>query len=397
MEIQEARSMHATDLAKSSSSVAQHQLSLREAGGALVRGALAAAGERHTGTGGWHIIPYVTPDGVVAYVDTAHGRAYVTSVRLDAETIEALTMPDQTPGAKASGAAVWSYPDAGGGASEAPDGWMQLLVDIRLHSPVADVVSAAPELVAYGLVTCYSHRRGDPIDKHVSDWPLDEEQRRRVRQIAEEWLLSARERVGPDPGYPSHPIQSGRGMVSQALFVSDVIRKATCEYGLGWAADAAGANDVGAVSGARSIDAIHRALKGRLVELLTPVADALPAGLKYGDGSDYEGGYAAIGSAASALLQRTLAPLQREITRLDARLISVLYEHGAIVTEAGQELGVTCSTPPRKPQAQREQIKGREVWLVPFGADVPDGFDHCLVMSVSHEIRCRPEDAEFLR
>jgi hypothetical protein len=106
---------------------ATRQLKLREAGAAKVRGVLKAAGKVYTDTSGWWIVPFITTNKEIAFVNIAHGVAVASNVQLDEDTIEALTVPDQGEGVKASGAAVWTSPDAGVGfKAKSPPGWVQL-------------------------------------------------------------------------------------------------------------------------------------------------------------------------------------------------------------------------------------------------------------------------------
>lgn len=401
-----ARALHTSDLRAvwGDQPLAQRQIELRETGGARVRGALVAAGHSYSGTAGWHIIPYVTPAPAreVGYVDTARGRAYLTGVTLDDETIVALTVPGQGPGSQASGAAAWSSPDVGrGGSTEAPDGWVQLAVDIRTHERVEKMEPITPRLVAYGLVTCYS-RRGAPLTDLVSEWPLDEDQRDRVRAIARAWLESTLERLGGDPGYPwreepamdvAHAI-AGYAETPQP----GMVWHALGETGITLVADAAGDD------GVQLVGAIARALQQACCVRLAPVAAALPEELQlYRPDGTSRGVFAErqviLRTAAAQLLPILLRPYAEELRADDSPLAqakATLYERGAIVTDEGRAAGVTCSSPPPRPVAVRGEIDGREVWRVPFGAETPEGFSHPLVLTTSYELVCRPEDAEEL-
>ena len=413
--IDAARAMHARDLQEiwGGHPVADSQLALRAAGDARVRGALVACGEAHSGTGGWHVIPYVVaPEGRIGWVDTAKGRAYLSDVTLDAEMVVALTAPGQGAGPKASGAAVWSSPDAGGGTStEAPDGWIQLVVDIRTHGDV-DTIEASAELVAYGLVTCYSHSRGRPLSERVSSWPLDDDQRRRIESLAATWLDDLLERVGPDPGHAR--LEGAADEAAHCLYPfakpaeSGTPRRALCDYRIGWVADAAGEYTLDSVVGMRRIDAIDRALKRWAVERLAPLVEALPAELDaYTTDGQSRGTHdrrmRIVRAASAELLDLRMRELvstrtagHTRVHDLEDQLRAILYERGAIVTEEGRGAGVTCTSSPPRPQAVRGEIDGVEVWRVPFGAEAPEGFTHPLMLTVGHELRCRPEDAEQL-
>ena len=412
-----ARGMSARDLRElwGGHPVADRQLGLRAVGGARVRGVLVACGEAHSGTGGWHVIPYVTPDRRIGYVDTAKGRAYLTDERLSEEAVVALTVPGQTPGAKASGAAAWSSPDAGGGAgTEAPDGWVQLVIDIRTHEPVEQLVLASPPtLVAYGLVTCYS-RRGATVQTLVSEWPLDDDQRGRIHALAGAWLEDLREQIGPDPGY-SGLVEPGAADAAHALHSFAVewepergtVRRALRDHRIDWVADAAGEHRLDAVVGARRIDAIGRALSRWAAERLGPMVSAIPAELEAytADGQSrgvHDRRERLIRAAAAELLDHRMDALLRitgassRVGELAAQCREILYERGAIVTDEGMSAGVTCTSPPPQPQAVRGELAGTEVWYVPHGAEAPEDFGHVLVITVDHAIRCRPEDAERL-
>ncbi len=152
--------------------IAKRQLELRRAGGAIVRGTLRTMGYVWTGTGGWHIIPMISMDNRIGFVDSARGMAVLTEQTLAPEGREALTTPNQGEGVKASGAAAWSSPDVGEGwRASAPAGWVQLVTDIRTfadksHSDAykVDIPQVRWRVHAFGLKTCYS---GDDAGKAV--------------------------------------------------------------------------------------------------------------------------------------------------------------------------------------------------------------------------------------
>jgi hypothetical protein len=182
--------------------VAEEQLALRDAGAAKMRGILKSWGKVYTGTSGWWVSPFVTPDMNAAFVDTARGVAVIAEgVKLDEAVIEALTVPDQGDGVKASGAAAWTSPDVGEGHNaSAPPGWMQLVCDIRTFSdwPVEAGITAKQKLVCYGLVNCYKERSlpSKEIDEGYPEpdptwWHFTEEQSTRAIQKADEWVRQA--------------------------------------------------------------------------------------------------------------------------------------------------------------------------------------------------------------
>ena len=127
-----------------------------DSGAAAIRGVLASFGYTYSGTGGWHITAYATPDQRRGFVNICRGVAMLTSYTLDAEMIEALTVPGQGDGPQVSGA-------GGSMAASAPPGWIQLLVDLRKDvgavTELGEFVTA--RIVAWCLDTCYD-RYHDP-------------------------------------------------------------------------------------------------------------------------------------------------------------------------------------------------------------------------------------------
>uniref|UniRef100_UPI003F496990 helix-turn-helix transcriptional regulator n=1 Tax=Amycolatopsis sp. CA-096443 TaxID=3239919 RepID=UPI003F496990 len=136
-----------------------------KAGKQLVCDALAALGHSYDGTGGWHILPAVTADRRLGFVNIAAGVAVTTTITVPRAIVAALTVADQKPGPLFSGAAKWAAPDPGEAArAEFPAGWLQLAVDVR-HSaePVSSPrpIELAAKVTSWCLTTCYGER-GEP-------------------------------------------------------------------------------------------------------------------------------------------------------------------------------------------------------------------------------------------
>jgi hypothetical protein len=145
--------------------VAGEQLRLRREGGELARAALAALGYRHAGTGGWWITAYVTPAGLLGFVNIAKGIACETSVAFRAGLTEALTAPGQHEGPQVSGAVAWAGTDLGEARkASAPAGWTQLLAEMRGGLMPLRGMSAV--ITAWCLETCYG-APGDPGWEHL--------------------------------------------------------------------------------------------------------------------------------------------------------------------------------------------------------------------------------------
>ena len=202
----EARGMHIGDLKTvwADHEVARRHVSLRDQAAGTVRAALAALGHEYDATNGWNITAMVTPDGRLAFVNTASGTAVETDVRLDEDVVQAATIPDQADGPQASGAVAWVGVDIGESRNAtAPAGWRQLLVDVRTDrgaEPQPTTMTWAA-VTWWCLKTCYtseSARYGEPglaslagypkVTVAVGDWPVSHEQRRRMNDVALSWL-----------------------------------------------------------------------------------------------------------------------------------------------------------------------------------------------------------------
>lgn len=179
-------------------------------------------GLEYHGTGGWHVTAYATPEGRLGFVNNAHGVAVTTAIELRDELVEAVTVPDQSAGMQASGAAAWTSPDAGvaelvedtdgvmrlakpAQMPGVPDGWIQLLVDVRsgVGSPPEVTLGAVrARVVMWGLRTCYGHA-GRPgytslaADARLSpaDWPATYEIQTAMCAIGAPWLRETAQRV----------------------------------------------------------------------------------------------------------------------------------------------------------------------------------------------------------
>lgn len=154
---------------------ADRQSQLRVQGRALAVAALDRMGYRFSGTGGWWVTAYATPDRCLGFVNIAHGVAVSTCVLLADEVIEACTLPGQDEGPVASGAAVWAAPDPGEAfRAKAPAGWRQLLVDVRSSNSVPEVELSdrfRADIIRWGLPTCYD-RPGFPGYVRLEGSPL---------------------------------------------------------------------------------------------------------------------------------------------------------------------------------------------------------------------------------
>jgi len=198
-----ARLLHSTDLVGlwGGDPVAGAQLDLRTTGSAHVRGVLAGLGYRYSGTNGWHITAFATPDLLIGFVNTAKGVAVLTDRRLDAAAVEALTYPAQPEGPITSGAVAWAPVDVGESRNaSAPPGWMQLILDLRTFGAEPEAVPCEAHVVMWGLTTCYKtlgepgivqlDPPGDAERAPFDEWPMTESIRRATRAIAERWLDS---------------------------------------------------------------------------------------------------------------------------------------------------------------------------------------------------------------
>lgn len=197
-----ARTLHSSDLSRvyGDLEIAKSQRELRERGAQTARAALKALGYTFEGTGGWHVLPHVTPAGRLGYVNTTQGIAVETSIRLEPELVEAITVPGQPEGPQASGAAAWASPDAGEARrATAPKGWTQLLVDLRGGADL-ELGRFRAWVAAWGLATCYESRRGEPGVTYLcprgeerlvpAEWPMTDERRGELTEIAERHLAA---------------------------------------------------------------------------------------------------------------------------------------------------------------------------------------------------------------
>jgi hypothetical protein len=335
--IDQARIMHARDLIDQygDHSVARRQLELREAGAAIVRGVLRTVGASsygndwtgYSGTSGWHVTAYMTTERQIGFVNMALGNAVLTDATLEAEIAEALTVPQQSEGVLASGAAAWSAPDVGmsqpekdsdgvvrlaapkkESGPEAPRGWVQLVLDLR---GTAEPVPCRAHVCAWGLRTCYEGRRGGPGAQHLDghqhppmfarDWPLTSEQITRLRIVGEPILRRMAEHLADIAGCRDEvvaeldrPNISAGARVDAAIralgaydwhsgaydaanatrsVIYDVARSALRAAGVGRISAISGdANDVG---GMQYWDLCAHLLERIVIRDLTPVAEAL--------------------------------------------------------------------------------------------------------------------------
>lgn len=243
---------------------ARRQLDLRNWGEKLVQGVLKGSLKReYSGTGGWWVIPMVSPNGHLGFVDIASGTAIITDAEIPAQVIEACTVPNQSPGVQCSGAAAWTAPDVGLADLEVvkttmkqvpgmdtvdardlpvttmalvdpppvskrqwpeyPAGWLQFVADVRGgHSDKVGPIITKVQTVAYGLATCYSSSdkgidRSLPTlfdhgdwDQDRRDfrmnprmWPLDRKQAKRCWAISDEELekVAVQIAAGRQPDY----------------------------------------------------------------------------------------------------------------------------------------------------------------------------------------------------
>ena len=210
LSIDEARGLHISDLRRHPSEVARCQLALRMEGTDTVLGVLQTLGYCYRGTGGWWITAYADGQNRLGFVNNAKGIAVITSIVLSPAVVEALTIPNQVPGPQVSGAAAWTSPDVGEARNaSAPNGWVQLLVDLRMdargapytaeRSVVPPAVPCTARVIRWGLATCYQGLPGepgytalDPAPDHpklpLSDWPCSKEIRRRMAAVADRRL-----------------------------------------------------------------------------------------------------------------------------------------------------------------------------------------------------------------
>jgi len=299
---------------------ARRQLALRRSGVAAVHGLLRALdlGPWHA-TAGWHVTAYVTPDATVGLVDVARGVAVeARGVCLADDVIEALTIPEQSAGCLASGAAAWTAPDVGvaelasggrmlagkavetaavrdtGRRPSTPDGWRQLLCDLRGGDGVEPTADPDVILHTIGLRTCYGDagRPARMIDERTASrwpgtawWPLTRDQRHRCAALRQEWLDGEARRL--DPTGSNHDVYPDqRERVPHGSDAATAIQQNDIMW---WRAEAARSASRAALREAGH-DAIRRlcdhdhdaapsrvpgALTERLYRDLEPVCDAL--------------------------------------------------------------------------------------------------------------------------
>jgi hypothetical protein len=318
-----ARGMHSSELARvyGDLPLAQSQLELRRAANGIVRAALKSLGYEYSGTGGWHIVACVT-ESRLGFVNIAHGIAVETDVSLDSELVEAVTVPDQGTGVKASGAAAWTSPDAGivqladdgtlcapAKFQGAPEGWTQLLVDVRSDAGDATAVeltNISARVVMWGLRTCYGEPGApgyttldgrDRLPMHA--WPTENHEVRHVmRRYGSKWLDSVARKLAALAGcvdgvtaaldgdrnigdaiestgaytYSIEGYTATAAARSACDCTRNVIRDALRDAGVGRISAAC---DITETVGGRYYDLIAHCLRRAVVERLTPVAEAL--------------------------------------------------------------------------------------------------------------------------
>jgi hypothetical protein len=319
--VDHARTLHARELREvyGDLPLARGQLELREQGAALVPGVLRAMQVEYRNTSGWHVVACATPEGQLGLVDITHGMAIQTSVEIAPAVVEALTVPDQSSGPQVSGAAAWTSPDAGAGKrASAPDGWVQLLVDVRVDvqdATVADVGAMTARVVRWGLATCYESRQGEPgwtsLDGRgetrlpAQEWPATLEQRREMQAVAVRGLDAIARRLaeladapavaealdrsraggtGSDidgaikavPQWPRGGHDAKRAVWSATCHVTaPVVEDALKEAGAARLASAAGEFGAERVVGLRYYDLLCYLLEVVLAQRLLPAAEAL--------------------------------------------------------------------------------------------------------------------------
>jgi len=312
-----ARGMHVGELRRlRDDPVARRQVELRDAGTDIVLGVLDGLGYRYSGTGGWHITAYATPEHMLGLVNIAKGIAVLTSVPLDSHIVEALTVPAQATGPQVSGAAAWTSPDAGEGhRASAPEGWVQLFVDVRASArgepytaarrTPAPRITCRARVVRWGLATCYEGRPGDPgprcLDPRegdemepIADWPVDRQIRRRMAAVADDRLRALAMRLAVVAGvdlepYLARPHSPGLSSARRAAALPyhpfgyagarDVATSVTYaaphrllrEHGVTWCA----AWETNHVAGASYHSLLEQLLRRILVQRLEPIAAAI--------------------------------------------------------------------------------------------------------------------------
>jgi hypothetical protein len=407
-----ARSLSDRDLTEiwGDVSLARTVIARRAEGRHIVRGALLACGERHTGTGGWHLLPCAFR-GRVGWVDSAKGRACLSTAELAPELIEALTVPEQPTGAVAAGTSFVPASVAGSSRVETPVGWSQLLVDVRVDmrdAPATEATEGVTSvLVAWGLQSCYCAPGDAPAAWGLEDreGDLAEEVLREIRQTAAEGLreveLTLLGRLGfaeaPSIRLTSDSCPWDLREVITTSFRESATWEALREAGVCEIAAAAGEYSPPSVLGLRVIDRIARTFESVLEQRLLPVEAALgDVGEGHPDSPLSRGRRREVlRTAAVAVAQSELRSVHERMRTLDSELRALLTSRGAVVTGAGRALGVTVGEPPAKPVATAIELPGGvPAYVVPFGADCPAEYDHTLVLTVDHSIRIRCADRD---
>lgn len=226
-EAHDLRLRHDNDLKAMDNPMAQVVLDARTRGAAFLRAILARAyGHTKAATAqGWHIVPHATAIGTIGVVNVADGTAWDLGVRMT-EDVDALGLDDShTPDAnhpslagdvRFEGELVQRQGETPGAPIRAPEGWMRIGLTTWRGFPVPEKEYVPeetwirPQLVAFGLTTCYGHpgrpRRmfGDAAGhggrrpwihpQHESTdpswWPMDEAHRVQIRRMAIDWLDS---------------------------------------------------------------------------------------------------------------------------------------------------------------------------------------------------------------
>jgi hypothetical protein len=337
---------------------AARAIDLRRQGEDIVCGALAALGHAYHGTEGWPVVAFAAPGGQIGFVNTAKGIAVLTSATLSPEVTEALTVPEQPEGPQLSAAASWAGPDPGEAhRASAPQGWAQLLLDLRGGGEPARNMTA--RITAWCLTTCYGNP-GEPghlsLDPPLGaetmdprDWPCSEETRAAMDEAGYAALDKIARDLAAQAGLAGHLAAALGGDEPRNRRVSAAMRAAhdprerqiTPPYspveeavrsavgiipGTGTAADALGRANVSRlahacgdtsennISGNRYHDLIDRLLRRILAGRLTPAAADLAAHFE-GERQMWTGKYSllfptfseALTPVAAALADRALA------------------------------------------------------------------------------------------
>lgn len=382
--IERARTLHSGELAAYGElPLARRQLALRRKGTGLVRAALKALGHEYNGSSGWWITACATPTGTLGLINIAHGVAVETDVCLEAELIEALTIPDQGEGVKASGAAAWTAPDAGEGhRASAPSGWTQLLVDVRKgagESEQCELDSVSARVVMWGLQTCYG-RPGAPgytlLDgpmyesksrQPIQEWPMEWEVRKTIRCIGTTWMDQVARRLSelagcatevgaaldaPDSnihqrvvaavratgvyGWHSQGYDAVGAARSSCNSISDFLPQALRECGV---SRISAACDISETGGSRYYDLIRAALQRAVLQRLIPVAEALWAQMaplvpSREDGWDmHQRIQPVLTHLGSEIAKDVLRGVGAGADATDAAIVAAYYANGPVVVD----------------------------------------------------------------